>query len=192
MAQETMRLEYGLASDSVVFDLGGYEGQWASDIFSRYCCNVFVFEPVPEFAAALAKRFARNPKVKVHAFGLGGETCSCEIAVDGASSSLCRGGERRMAIEIRRAKEFLEEQRISRIDLMKINIEGAEYDLLEHLFAIGFVKNIHDVQVQFHDCVPRAHERRNALRCAFSETHILTYDYPFLWENWRHNPNSRC
>ena len=32
---QTLRLDYDLAAASIVFDLGGYEGQWASDIFGR-------------------------------------------------------------------------------------------------------------------------------------------------------------
>ena len=46
---QTKRLDYDLDENSVVFDLGGYEGQWASDIFSRYCCTVYVFEPVKPY-----------------------------------------------------------------------------------------------------------------------------------------------
>ena len=34
---KTHRLNYNLNEKSIVFDLGGYEGQWASDIFSKYC-----------------------------------------------------------------------------------------------------------------------------------------------------------
>jgi hypothetical protein len=40
-------LEYDLNADSVCIDIGGYEGQWASDIFGRYGCTIHVFEPVP-------------------------------------------------------------------------------------------------------------------------------------------------
>ena len=42
---KTLRLNYPLTDKSIVLDLGGYEGQWASDIFSRYCCFIHVFEP---------------------------------------------------------------------------------------------------------------------------------------------------
>ena len=33
---ETLRLDYELTPDSMVLDLGGYRGQWASDIFDKY------------------------------------------------------------------------------------------------------------------------------------------------------------
>jgi hypothetical protein len=54
------QFEYALDEHSLVLDLGGYEGQWTSDIVARYGCRVHVFEPVPEFAAAIAKRFAQT------------------------------------------------------------------------------------------------------------------------------------
>ena len=44
----TLRVDYDLDQDSLVFDLGGFTGQWASDIFGRYAepwevANVIVF-----------------------------------------------------------------------------------------------------------------------------------------------------
>ena len=32
---QSLRLDYDLGRDSVVFDLGGYEGNWANDIFGK-------------------------------------------------------------------------------------------------------------------------------------------------------------
>ena len=37
---EKLRLDYNLNENSVVFDLGGYEVQWASDIFSKYLSSI--------------------------------------------------------------------------------------------------------------------------------------------------------
>ena len=68
---------------------------------------------------------------------------------------------------------------------MKINIEGAEYDLLEHLIDTGLISNIHNIQVQFHDFVSNAEQRMIMLQKELEKTHGLTYQYPFVWENWR-------
>ena len=67
---ETLRLNYDLDENSIVFDLGGYEGQWASDIFSRYCSTIHIFEPVADFAKRTERRFRGNKKIFVHDFGL--------------------------------------------------------------------------------------------------------------------------
>jgi hypothetical protein len=49
----------------MVFDVGGYEGQWSSDIFSKYVCHIHIFEPVPEYAEQIASRML-NDLVKLH------------------------------------------------------------------------------------------------------------------------------
>ena len=45
-----LRFNYNLVEESIVLDLGGYQGQFASDLFSRYRCRIFVFEPVRKFS----------------------------------------------------------------------------------------------------------------------------------------------
>jgi FkbM family methyltransferase len=182
---ETLRLDYDLNEKSVVFDVGGYEGKWASDIFSRYACSIYVFEPVPHFAANITRRFVRNPRVKVFDFGLAGITRAAQIAVDKDASSVFRQTGSMEEIRLVRACDFINSNDISNIDLMKINIEGEEYDLLDHLLDCGLTKRITNIQVQFHDFVPNAEERMNKIQERLSKTHSLTYQYPFVWENWK-------
>lgn len=182
---KTLRVEYDLDEGSLVFDLGGYEGQWASDIFARYCCKIHVFEPIEEYAARIEKRFAKNGKIVVHRCGLGAETENLKIAVSRDGSSVFKSAERVADCALVRATDFMRDNAVSKIDLMKINIEGGEYDLLEHLVASGFVANIRDIQVQFHDFVPDAERRMSEIQRQLGRTHYLTYQYRFVWENWR-------
>jgi FkbM family methyltransferase len=182
---QTLRLDYDLGPESVVFDIGGYEGQWSSDIFGRYCCFVHVFEPVETFAAAIEQRFAKNDMVVVHRFGLAGATKSIPIGMDRDASSMYKATSGSDRVRLVRACDFLEESRIRVIDLMKINIEGGEYELLEHLIESGWITRIRDIQVQFHDFVPDAEGRMAALQLRLEATHYTTYQYPFVWENWR-------
>jgi hypothetical protein len=69
--------------------------------------------------------------------------------------------------------------------LIKLNIEGGEYPLLTRMINTDIVEKCRDIQVQFHNCVPDAEAMRLQIRNALSRTHFLTYDYPFVWENWR-------
>ncbi len=181
----TLRLDYDLDHSALVFDLGGYEGQWASDIFGRYCCRIHIFEPVPEFADRIAARFKRNGRISLHRFALAGENGRSFITLAGDGSSMHRQGGERREIVLVKAADFFERERIDTINLMKINIEGGEYDLLEHLIASGLVRRIRDIQVQFHDFVPDAERRMAAIQSRLQETHALTFQYPFVWENWR-------
>lgn len=183
---QTLRLDYDLRPDSIVLDVGGYEGQWASDIFGRYACEVHVFEPVPAFADQIRRRFAANPSIKVHPVALGDRTGTFTIDVRGDSSTLVGGGTD--TVEVVAADEKLRELGLTEIDLVKLNIEGAEYDLLDHLLVNGWLPHIRHLQVQFHDFVPRAVERMNAIQTALEHTHQLMYRYEFVWESWERKP----
>jgi FkbM family methyltransferase len=181
---KTLRLNYDLNPDSLVVDVGGYEGQWASDIFSKYGCTIHVFEPVMDFASRIEERFSNNRRIIVHKCGLSDENLVTEIAVDKDSSSIYRQGNDARKIRLVKAIDFIRENHIARIDLMKINVEGGEYDLLDHLIDSGFVRHINDIQVQFHEFVPNAELRMTRIQKRLKETHFLTYQYPFVWENW--------
>ena len=182
---KTFRLNYDLDENSLVFDLGGYEGQWASDIFSRYCCTIHVFEPVSEFADKIKARFAGNKRILVHQFGLSNENRAVLLSVNKTSSSLYKQRGELKEVRLVKAVDFIQENHIQKIDLMKINIEGAEYDFLEHLLDAGLISNINNIQVQFHDFVSNAEQRMIMIQKIMAKTHSLTYQYPFVWENWR-------
>lgn len=180
----TLRLDYPLSQNSIVLDLGGYEGQWTSDIFSMYQCNVLVFEPFKPFAEKIVRRFRHNEKIKVFDFGLSKTNESKKIFFNKDSTSAFRGEGESTIIELRQASSFLKSNGVEFIDLMKINIEGGEYDLLEELISSGWCERIQNIQVQFHDFVPDAAKRMGAIQASLSKTHSLTYQYEFVWENW--------
>lgn len=182
---KTLRLNYDLDKNSVVFDLGGYEGQWSSDIFSMYECSIQIFEPVEDFVSRIEERFSRQKKIVVHRFGLSNENRKTQIYLDRDATSVFKSSSESREIRLVKASDFFEREGISHVDLMKINIEGGEYDLLEHLLDCELTKRIENIQVQFHDFVPNAEERMKEIQKGLGATHSLTYQYPFVWENWR-------
>jgi FkbM family methyltransferase len=182
---QTLRMDYPLNNNSVVFDLGGYEGQWASDIYSRYRCKIYIFEPVPQFAKEIKQRFLKNPDIHVQDFGLSDKDGKIKLSMEANATSAYKESDDSVEVELRKANHFIKEKNIESIDLIKINIEGGEYDLLDHLLSEGLVRNIQNLQIQFHDFVPDAETRMNHIQDQLKKTHELTYQFPFVWENWR-------
>jgi FkbM family methyltransferase len=181
---KTLRLDYPLDADSVVFDVGGYEGQWASDIYAKSNCTVYVFEPIKAYAERIAKRFAANPRIKVFNIGLAGKTESAKINLSADGSSIYGAGEAQEAIKLKAIDEFWQEENIADVALMKINIEGGEYPLLKRLIEAGLVSKIRSLQIQFHKIAPDSEEERSAIRQELEKTHRLAWNYDFVWENW--------
>lgn len=181
---KTLRLNYDLDKTSIIFDLGGYEGQWVSDIHAMYRCPVYVFEPVKSFADAIQNRFVRNPDIHVFQFGLAGKTREEFLAVSADGSSLFGDSGEKERIRLVEIGQFFANEGIKRIDLMKINIEGGEYELLECILDSGLIDRIDNIQVQFHACIPEAKVRMTAIQKRLALTHELTWQYEFIWENW--------
>lgn len=186
---KTMRLNYDLSENSLVFDLGGYEGQWASDIFSKHRCVVFIFEPYKDYATNIRNRFLKNSSIRVFDFGLGKEDKMMTLYSNDDGSSVFKKTGLSFEISIMKASSFLKNEKISKIDLMKVNIEGGEYDLLEELIDSGMIGSIKNLQVQFHDFVPHAQARMKKIQASLEATHSLTYQYEFVWENWELKAN---
>jgi FkbM family methyltransferase len=182
---DTYRLDYRLNDKSLVLDLGGYKGEWAQKIFHRYQSRIFVFEPVGDFQQVITKKFSANPDISLFPFGLGGNTRTDTIFLnDNGSSTHKNGGQEREEISIVGIAQFFEEHRIEFVDLMKINIEGEEYPLIEAILLNHLHLKIRNIQVQFHPWIEEAPEKRDRIRQELAKTHRLTYDFPFVWENW--------
>lgn len=182
---KTLRLDYDISNEDVVIDVGGYEGQWVSDIFSRYMCSVHVFEPVPNFAKSIERRFVKNKNVYVHQAALGAENGVIAISIDGDASSALIQSVNHIEVPVLCFSEVFVKHGWKEIALMKINIEGGEYDLLQHILDSNLAKNIKNIQVQFHDFVPDASSRMIKIQERLRATHELTYYFPFIWENWK-------
>lgn len=181
----TFRLNYdGLNEKSVVVDLGGYKGQWASDIYGKYKCRIFVFEPAKKFYEFILNRFARNESISAFCYALGGKNKTEFIYINADESSTIRKEGLPEKMEFRKFDIMMKELDVDKIDLLKINIEGGEYDLLEYIIATGWAPKIVNIQVQFHDFFPDAKMRMEKIQAALSVTHRITYQFEFVWENW--------
>ena len=179
-----LRYEYDLDSDSLVIDLGGYAGQWASDIYARYNCRVLVFEPVKSFAEKIDERFRKNPKVEVFCQALGSNRRQELIALSADGSSVYRNSCKNESIQFEDVVTFFTDHNIEEVDLMKINVEGGEYELLPRLFEVGLIHKIKRIQVQFHDVARDSEKHMNEICNELNKTHRPTFQYKFVWENW--------
>jgi FkbM family methyltransferase len=184
----TYRLNYDLNKDSIVIDAGGYQGWFAEQIYNKYRCNVYVFEPAKEHYDLISNKFKNNPKIKVFNYGVGGvtETVNLNLQGDGTSVHTTNGKFIGIeSIEVINILDCLKDLGLEKVDLLKLNIEGEEYSLLESLIKNNELKRFSDIQIQFHTFVDNAEERRSIIRKALSEDFTLEYDFEFVWEGWK-------
>ena len=139
-----------------MIDAGGYRGEFANHVASTYGCDVRTFEPVP----VVADRVETGANVRLERAALAGSTGTATMfAADGMSSTLKTGIADEVSrvqgplapIEVRTIElgEYMEDEGIRDVALLKLDIEGAEADVLESLpdEALG---RIAQVTTEFH------------------------------------------
>lgn len=175
-----------LSEKSIVFDVGGHVGQWASDIYCRYSCHIFIFEPVKEHLIELHHKFSSNHRIRIEPVGLSGSSKTISISCEGVASSVFTDGRSANSVEVQLidVNEYCKANAIDRIDLMKINIEGGEYELLDAILDSNLINRIGIFHIQFHDFVPDAEKSTDAIREKLKRTHECKWVYPFVWECW--------
>ena len=184
---KNLRLKYPLTSDSIVFDLGGFKGDFAADIYNKFGSYVYVFEPVKKYYLECEAKFRGNEKVKCFNYGLSNESGSFLISDNNEGSSLFKINSSSSCerVLINSFTEELNNLNVINIDLLKINIEGPEFLILPEILSKKLISNINYLQIQFHTFYPNSKILRDEIRAKLSETHVEQWNYPFVWESWK-------
>lgn len=180
-------VDLDLSSGSVVVDVGAFRGEWAERIWQRYEPTMHAFEPAPGACRRMREKFAGNTKVHTYEFGLGGADETASLSLNGPGSSIYDEPVEFGAVDIRirDVVAVLGEIGLDEIDLLKVNIEGGEYDLIDRLDEAGWLPHIRLLLVQFHEWHPRAYGRRRRNRRSLRRTHEEVWGFPWVWELWR-------
>ncbi len=174
--------------NSVVMDVGGETGVWATQIYEKYAPRLKIYEPNPHSVAILRERF-KDTNAEIFPFGLGASDQTCLLSNDGMGSSIFAASRNydaaeKMEVRIRDVREAFEELDLPEVDLIKINIEGGEYDLLPRMIETGLVRRFKIIRVQFHDWIPNAFAMRRRIVKQLAQTHDVEWSYPLVWESW--------
>lgn len=133
--------EFPLAPGAVktVLDIGANVGVTAlyfSQIFPN--ARIHAFEPAPDNFAVLAKNVANCDRIRAHNFALGAQDATLELyasdnAINFGGYSLHPAGSdtsRKISIPVKAVSSVLTDLGIDHADVIKIDTEGAEWDIL--------------------------------------------------------------
>lgn len=144
-----------LDSSSVVYSFGvGEDISFDLGIISRFGCKVHAFDPTPR-SIDWVRRQTLPEEFHFHEFGLGNKDglASFDPPADPThvSYSMSAPGslqDKSGSFPVRRLQSIATDLRHDAIDLLKMDIEGAEYDALEDLLHDG--PKIGQLLVEFH------------------------------------------
>jgi FkbM family methyltransferase len=150
-----------VTKDSIVIDLGANRGAFTDEMVEAFRCDVVLVEPNPEFLHDLEK-----PGRRVFSLAIGATDgiVSFNIANNSEGSSvLPLPSESQFGATLREAitvpsmslRTFVEQLDVTHIDVLKLDIEGAETAALASL-SDEMLMRIGQITVEFHDD-PRFH-----------------------------------
>ncbi len=174
---------YPLSEHSRVLEIGGFDGTWTAEIFKRYHCNIWVFEPCQAFFELLKERFKSENKINIINAAVGGNTRIDRITIKGDMTGFFAENPKVETVSVWSASTIL--TLMGDVDLININCEGAEFEILESLIEIRLMNRIKYIQVQFHGVVPSYEFRYNAIQVALNKTHWQLFsDEASHWQAW--------
>lgn len=170
-------LDWPVGPDSVVWEIGGFEGRWASQMVETYDPYISIFEPQQWAVQILRKKFKGNPKVKIFPHGLWTHDSALplwEHDTDGASVVKQAGRTR----EICDFADIFQAGGGTVVDVCLMNIEGGEFVLLPYLIGLDQMRLFRFFWCQFHPGVMRlAKEKTKLIYRGLEKTHHVLWDY---------------
>jgi FkbM family methyltransferase len=135
----------------VIVDLGANRGEFYSNLPAAYePARYIAVEPNPQLAAALRLL----PRVEVIESAIGDRDGIARfLAAENPEASVVlppADGSAGQAVNLRRFSSLISDCNLDRIDLLKVDIEGAEWPLIMESDATHF-QPVHQMTIEFHD-----------------------------------------
>lgn len=147
-----------LDNNSILFDVGGHIGQFTSDAIKKINPYIYVYEPNKRLYKQLKRNFSNNKKIVIINKALYSKIQKIPLYITGrvdVGSSLDKNKVKNNIIKdvynvyTTTIEKELEELNIDKIDYLKLNIEGSEYEILNNLQP-HILNKIYQIGVSFH------------------------------------------
>lgn len=152
-------------SDSIIVDLGSHVGQFSSEISEIFSCRCYAVEAMP----SLCDRIIETPLIKKFNYAISPENKPVTFCIteNPEGNHIERGLEdnflEKITVEGISLENFLTTRQLERVDLLKVDIEGAEIEMFNSLSNETLCK-IKQITVEFHDFKFPIHKQVEAIK----------------------------
>jgi FkbM family methyltransferase len=142
-----------LTKDSVVVDAGAHRGEFSAEIIRRFGCQCHLVEANPRLVETLI--IARAESITTAALGARDGRGMLHVSENPEATGLFDAGSATTSVEVETISLATLMQRlgITKIDILKLDIEGAEFDLIAST-PDQILQRINQISVEFHDFKP--------------------------------------
>ena len=143
-----------LSPQSVVYSFGvGEDASFEKELTNRINCQVHCFDPTPRSIEWAKEHLGSDPRVKFFPIGVNSEAGSMKLFFpkrkDYVSCSIVPISNQEITVEAKRLCDIQRELNDSHIDLIKLDIEGAEHSVIDDMIECEIFPK--QIIVEFHD-----------------------------------------
>jgi FkbM family methyltransferase len=173
---------FDLNENSLVVDIGCYNGTWLKDMYCKYRCNCIGVEPITEYYESTNRILTDINKIKLYNYGLSVESHIKKTQMNMAGdASRLDVNHNPISVKMECAKDFFDSIKTN-IDVLQINIEGYEYQLIPFLMKNDILSKVKNLQIQFHNFYSNSEKEMNNIISALQTIGFKTkFNYPFVW-----------
>lgn len=168
-----------LNDNSVTIDGGGFDGEFTDEILKKNCQNIYIYEPDPDFFKNLIRKYQLNNKVKILNLALFDKDKKMNLSENSNASSIMESTNKGRIINA--VDVYNEFKKFEKIDLFKLNIEGAEYDVLLRLIEKNELNKVKYLLVQFHKEHDLAEVKYNNILPKITKEFDVIFNYKYVW-----------
>lgn len=128
----------GLHSSSIVYCAGvGKDISFEHALVKKFGLTLYLFDPSPTGLETMALRENRDEKIQFYPLGLAGRSGALEfgepaVMLEG-SYTIANENSKRIVFDCTSVADFMQKQGHDHIDLLKMDIEGCEYEVLNSI-----------------------------------------------------------
>lgn len=172
-----------LKKNSVIIDCGGFNGEFADQILKKKFKKIYIYEPDRNYYNKLTKKYLHNANIKVLNLALHTKNKKIILSNNFNSSSIMEKSVNGSQVQAVCVKD--EFKNYNTIDLLKLNIEGAEYGVLDLIFRFNIDKKINSFLIQFHKEHDDREVKRNKILSYLRKKYKPVFSYKYVWELYK-------
>jgi len=146
-----------LSPGDIVYSVGiGNDISFDLELISNFKVSVFAFDPTPKSILWLENQQLPE-SFKSFPIGLADYTGETDFYLPGndnfvSASMTSRQSEKTVRVKVKTLGDLMRDNAHTSIDLLKLDIEGAEYDVIDNILKSGI--RIHQLLIEFHHRFP--------------------------------------
>ena len=182
---DTLLNHIKISEKSVVVDVGSFKGEFAEKILLKFGSNLILLEPLINEYNILKKKFFLNEKIKLINKALSNHNKRAYLLNESINSLITdKNSSNVIKVDCIDVKDLFDGK--LNIDLIKLNVEGSEYEKIEKLINLKYLTKCKNYLIQFHHKDNKEfYSRKKNIEKNFIDNKFLKIaSYEYVWELW--------